>query len=111
MLPLTTFKEKVSFNTKVVMLRCFIKEIISTNVIFRMYWMLLMYWMLPLSSRIAPANVRLPLKYFKQNLSPLTIPFYGHIEYTAKYIKITKKSRKASNSSFLPGYNGFDELI
>ena len=43
-----------------------------------------MYWMLPLSARIAPANVTLPLKYLKQNLSPLHIPFYGHIDYTAK---------------------------
>ena len=53
-----------------------------------------MYWMLPLSSRIAPANVTLPLKYLKQNLSPLPYPFYRHIDYTAKQMKITKKSRK-----------------
>ena len=43
-----------------------------------------MYWMLPLSSRRAPANVILPLKYLKENLSPLPISFYGHIDYTAK---------------------------
>ena len=30
-----------------------------------------MYWMLPLSSRIAHAIVAFPLKYLKQNLSPL----------------------------------------
>ena len=70
-----------------------------------------MNWMLPLSSRIAPANVTLPLKYLKQNLSPLPFPFYGHIDYTAKQIKITKKSRKTINSSFLPGYNKFYGLI
>ena len=40
--------------------------------------------LLCLSSKIAPANVALPLKYLKQNLSRLPIPFYGHIEYTAK---------------------------
>ena len=77
--PLTTFtfKEKVSFNTKMSMLRCFINEIISINVIF-------MYWMLPWSSRIAPANVTFPLKYLKQDLSQLPHSFYGHIDYTAK---------------------------
>ena len=53
-----------------------------------------MYWMLPLSSRIAPANMALPLKYFKQNLPPLLIPFYRHMDYNAKQIKATKKSKK-----------------
>ena len=77
-LPLTIFKERVSFNTKVVMLRCFIREIISINILF------VMYWMLPLSSRIAPENFTLPLRYLKQNLSPMPISFYGIIDYTAK---------------------------
>ena len=77
-LPLTIFKERVSFNTKVVMLRCFIREIISINIFF------VMYWMLPLSSRIAPENFTLPLRYLKQNLSPMPISFYGIIDYTAK---------------------------
>ena len=43
-----------------------------------------MYWMLPLSSRIAPENFTLPLRYLKQNLSPMPISFYGIIDYTAK---------------------------
>ena len=43
-----------------------------------------MSWILPLSSRIDPANVTLPLKYIQQNLSSLPIPLYGHIDYTAK---------------------------
>ena len=40
--------------------------------------------MLPLSSRITPANVTLPLKYLKEEFSPLSILFYGNIVYTAK---------------------------
>ena len=74
------------------MLRSFIKEMISINV-------------------PGPANVTLPLKYFKQNFSPLSIPFYGNIDYTAKQIKIAKKSRKTINSSFLSGYSRFYEVI
>ena len=70
-----------------------------------------MYWMLPLSSRIAPENFTLPLRYLKQNLSPMPISFYGIIDYTAKQIKITKKSTKTINSSFLRGYNRFYGLI
>ena len=65
-----------------------------------------MYRMLPASDQ-APADVILSLKYLKQNLSPLLISFYGHIYYTAKKVKITKKSRKTINSSFLPGCNRF----
>ena len=42
-----------------------------------------MYWILPSSSRIALETVTLLLKYLKQNLSPLPIPFYGHIDCTA----------------------------
>ena len=53
-----------------------------------------MYWMLPLSSKIAAANMTLPLKYVKQNLPPLLIPFYRHMDYNAKQIKATKKSKK-----------------
>ena len=56
-----------------------------------------------LSSRIAPANVTLPPKYLKQNLFPLHILFYGHIDYIVKQIKIINKSRKTINSTFLPG--------
>ena len=70
-----------------------------------------MYWMLPLSSRIAPACVTLPMKYLKQNLSQLPYSFYSHVDYTAKQIKITKKSRKTINSSSLPGYNRFYGLM
>ena len=36
--------------------------------------------MLPLSFRIARANVKLPLQY----LTKLPIPLYGHIDFTAK---------------------------
>ena len=77
---ITIFMEKKSFNTEVVMLRCFIKEIISVNVLF------LIYWMLPLNSRIIPANVILPLKYLTKLTSTANhlITFYGHIEYTTK---------------------------
>ena len=60
MLTLAILKEKVSFNTKFVMLRCFMKEIISINVLF------LMYWMLPFSTRIATENFTLPLKYLNK---------------------------------------------
>ena len=52
-----------------------------------------MYWMLPLSSKIAAANTTLPLKYVKQNLPPLLIPFYRHMDYN-RQIKATKKSKK-----------------
>ena len=120
----------MSLNTKVFMLRCFFKEIISINVPF------LMYWMLPSGSIIYLASVILPPKYLAklistayiaqklkfsiqdffskcdqiccklriwshllkkclmENLFCSAIPFYGHIYYTAKYIKITKRSRK-----------------
>ena len=37
----------------------------------------------------------------------LSITFYGHLEYTAKWIKTTKKSGKPKNSSFLPVHIGF----
>ena len=57
MLSLTVFKEKVLFNTNIIILRCFMKEIIPSNVLF------IMYWMLTLSCRISPANVALPFKY------------------------------------------------
>ena len=85
-------KYKVSYNTKAVILKYIFKEIISINVFF------LILWILPLSSRIAPANVTLPLGYLKKLLSPLPIPFYGHIYYTAKYIKMINKSRKTTKS-------------
>ena len=49
-----------------------------------------MYWILVLYSRTAPANVTLPLKC----LTKLPVPFYSHIDYSAKQAKITKKSRK-----------------
>ena len=50
----------------------------------RKNFLFLMYWMLPLSSRIAPACVTLPMKYLKQNLSQLPYSFYSHVDYTAK---------------------------
>ena len=46
-----------------------------------------------------------------QNVPPLPIPFYDHLEYTAKWIKITKKPRKPINSSFLPCHIGFYETV
>ena len=56
-----------------------------------------MYWILPLSSRIAPVNFTLSPKYLTK-LICTTYPFHSHINYTAKYIKIIKKSRKPMNS-------------
>ena len=49
------------------------------------------------------------LDYTLQNLPPLPVPFYNHIECTAKFIKITKRSRKTI--LFLPGYSRFYGLI
>ena len=46
-----------------------------------------------------------------KNLSPLSIPFHGNIEYFAKYNKATKKCRKAMNLSFLPDLIRFYRLV
>lgn len=47
---------------------------------------------LPLKSRLVPANVTLPLKFLTN-----PILFYGYIDYAAKYIKTTHKSRETMN--------------
>lgn len=47
---------------------------------------------LPLKSRLVPANVTLPLKFLTNS-----ILFYGYIDYAAKYIKTTHKSRETMN--------------
>ena len=45
------------------------------------------------------------------NLPLLSIPFYGHLKYNCKWIKITEKLRKPINVPFLSDLIGFYGIV